>query len=368
MAKQPCFLPHAASSSTVEAFFHVVLLEGSIQVPQSQEVRELKHVQANTHSSSTSLWWIALGAALWGLDGVFIVSLLHHFSSTQIVFLEHALLFLFALPVLIIKRRELRRFNLGDWLAVSFVAFGGSALGSIFFTLAFQYGNVNVILILQKLQPLFAVLLAAWVLRERLKVRYWVLFVVAVVGAYLLTFGFHIPVSHGGTKDFLGGALALAAAALWGGSTVMGKRLVDKASFTTVTALRFAVALPLLTIIVASQHPSVTAMMHAFSLSSVWFNLLYQTLVPSLISLLIYYRGLGRVRASQATLAELAFPATGLFVNWLILHQTFTPGQWLGFVIVWLAIGQLTRMPASVTVARTPATGMQMQAVELAGE
>ncbi len=350
-----------------EALFYVVLLEGSIQVPRSQEVHELKQLQGKSHSSSaSSLWWIAFGAALWGLDGVFIVSLLHHFSSTQIVFLEHTLLFLFAVPVLLVKRRELRRFNLGDWLAVLFIAWGGSALASIFFTLAFQYGNVNVVLILQKLQPLFAVLLAAWMLRERLRIRYWVLFAVAVIGAYLLTFGFQIPVSHAGTKNLLGGVLALTAAALWGGSTVMGKRLVDKASFTTVTALRFAVALPLLTVIVASQQPSVPVMMHAFDIGSVWFNLLYQTLVPSLISLLIYYRGLGHVRASQATLAELAFPATGLLVNWLFLHQTFTPGQWLGFIIVWLAIGQLTRMPASVTVAKP--IGHSRSSVEFAGE
>lgn len=304
--------------------------------------------------SSRSLWWIAFGAALWGLDGVFIVSLLHHFTSTQIVFLEHLLLALFAVPVLLVNRHELRRLNIGDWLSVLFVAWGGSAIASIFFTKAFQYGDTNVVLILQKLQPLFAVLLAAWILKERLRKGYWGLFIVAVLGAYLLTFGFRLPVSHAGVESLMAGGFAIAAAVLWGGSTVMGKRVVEKVSFTTMTALRFAVALPLLAVIVASQHPNTASMLQAFGVGTVWFNLLYQTIVPSLFSLLIYYRGLGKVRASQATLAELAFPATGLLVNWLFLHQTFSVGQWIGFVIVWLAIAQLSRMPGSVVTKRRP--------------
>ncbi|KPV44886.1 DMT family transporter [Alicyclobacillus ferrooxydans] len=311
---------------------------------------------ADGREATRSLWWIALGAGLWGLDGVFIVSLLHHFTSTQIVFLEHLVLAVFAIPILVIHRHELRLLNKGDWLAVVFVAWGGSALASIFFTLAFVYGNVNVVLILQKMQPLFAVLLAAWILKERLRREYWILFVAAVIGAYFLTFGFHFSISKGGLGSLVGGIFALAAAALWGGSTVMGKRLVGKVSFTTVTALRFAVALPLLFVIVVVEHPHPSRMLGAFHVTSVWFNLLYQTLVPSLVSLLIYYRGLGKVRASQATLAELAFPATGLLVNYLFLHQTFTPGQWVGFIIVWLAIAQLSRMPSSVTEKEEVAT------------
>ncbi len=124
-------------------------------------------VQTKRTSSPASIWLIAIGAAMWGLDAVFIVALLHHFTSTEIVLLEHLLLALFAVPVLIWKRHELKRLNGYDWLSVLFVAWGGSALASILFTMAFNYGNANVILILQKLQPVFAVLLAAAILKEQ---------------------------------------------------------------------------------------------------------------------------------------------------------------------------------------------------------
>jgi drug/metabolite transporter (DMT)-like permease len=306
------------------------------------EVFELTAAQTKSRSA---IWWIAIGAAMWGLDAVFIVALLHHFTSTQIVFLEHLLLAFFSIPVLIWKRRELKTLNMGDWLAVLFIAWGGSAIASILFTAGFTYGNANVVLILQKLQPVFAVLLAAWVLKERVRKSYWLVLIAALVGAYFLTFGFHRPGSVGHDGQLTGALLAIGAAVLWGGSTVMGKRLVTKVSFTTVTALRFAIALPLLFTIVSVGHPHWGNMLHALSLTPVLANLLFQTLVPSLISLLIYYRGLHGVRASYATIAELAFPATGILLNWLVLHEVITLGQWVGFAIVWLAVLSLSWAP-----------------------
>lgn len=298
----------------------------------------------NSPNGASGLWLIALGAAMWGLDGVFIVALTHHLTSSQIVFFEHLLLAAFSVPILIVKRHELKRLNKADWLAVLFIAWGGSALASILFTAAFTMGNADVVLIMQKMQPIFAVLLAAWVLKERMPRMYWAFFCMAIVGAYLLTFGFSFPgIAH--AHRWVGAVFALGAAVLWGGSTVMGKRLVGKVSFSTVTGLRFAVALPLLFVIVLAQKPDVGAIGHALALWPVWMNLLFQTLVPSLISLLIYYRGLEGVKASLATLAELAFPATGLLLNWLVLHETITIGQWVGFAVIWLAVIQLSRIP-----------------------
>lgn len=293
--------------------------------------------------SNKGVWSIALGAALWGLDGVFIVALLKHMTSSQIVWLEHLLLFLFAAPVLLWKRHELKQLNLGDWLAVLFIGWGGSAVASILFTAGFTYGNPNVVLLLQKLQPIFVIFLASWMLKERMGKDFYLLLVTALIGAYLLTFGLSAPATGVNSTQLIGSLFAIGAAALWGGSTVMGKRLVSKLSFTTLTALRFFVALPLLTVIVFVKNPDWSNMAQSLSLAPVWGNLLYQTIVPSLFSLLIYYRGLNGVKASYATIAELAFPATGLLVNWLILHQTISLSQWVGFAIVWISVLMLSR-------------------------
>ncbi len=307
----------------------------------------MKSMHAKREAGRGSLWLISCGAALWGLDALFILALQHWFTSIQIVCFEHVLLALYAIPVLIRRRREWMRLGLMDWLAVLFVAWGGSAVASILFNVGLSIGirsdAVNEVLLLQKLQPIFAIFLAAVVLGERVRASYWPWFAVALIGGYVLTFGWTWP-SFAQNLSAWAGVCALGAAFLWGGSTVMGKRVMRKVSFPTMTALRFGAALPLLMALTLLNHPNWARVADGLHHGAVIGNLVYQTVVPSLLSLLVYYRGLGGVKASYATLAELAFPATGLAVNALFLHQTVHLAQWIGFALVWSAVYALSRL------------------------
>lgn len=280
---------------------------------------------------------------MWGLDSVFIVNLLKHVTSTQIVFLEHLLLALVAVPLVWLGRKQLKGLSFRHWGALLFISWGGSAIASILFTQAFMYGNASVVLILQKIQPLFAVLLARVMLRERLPRNYWVFFIVAILGTYLLTFGFTFNLGKLSKTDLIGSLLALVAAGLWGGSTVMGRYLLNEIEFRTMTGARFLFALPFLFVIVCSTGTRWGFMFHSAAVPAAFFNLLFQTLFPSLLSLLLYYKGLSLTKASYATLAELAFPATGLLLNWFVLGSKISISQFIGFVIIWLAVFMIAR-------------------------
>ena len=285
---------------------------------------------------------VAIGAALWGMDSVFLVDLLKYFSSIEIILFEHLLLALFAVPVLWRNREQLRGIGWKGWGALIFISWGGSAIASILFTEAFLYGNASVVLILQKLQPLFAILMAKWILRERLPHRFQWFLSVALLGTYLLTFGFSVPSGLSEIK-IVGSSLAIGAAVLWGGSTVMGRLLLHHMKFETVTAARFLAALPLLLGMVLVSSPNWAQLGRHLIIPAAFLNVLFQALFPSLISLLLYYKGLAKTKASYATIAELAFPATGLVLNWVVLHQGITWGQFAGFALVWLAVFQVAR-------------------------
>jgi drug/metabolite transporter, DME family len=73
-------------------------------------------------------------------------------------------------------------------------------------------------------------------------------------------------------------------------------------------------------------------------------------LIPGLLALLLYYRGLTGTRASYATLAELAFPATAVILNWAVLGVGVSAHQVLGFILLWAAVFVLgylnTKAPA----------------------
>ncbi|WP_159886247.1 DMT family transporter [Paenibacillus puerhi] len=299
------------------------------------------------------IWYVALGATLWGLDPLFRILLLKSFTSAQIVFIEHLLLACYALPVFLMYRRTLLgKLTLGVIGALLFISWGGSAVATMLFTSAFAHGNANAVLLLQKLQPLFAIILARALLKEALPSRFFTYIVLALMGTYLLTFGFSAP-SLGlhdlATQSCL---FSILAALLWGGSTVMGKYLLQKdLSFHLVTSLRFLFAIPLLAVVLFAGGDTWQVQGSGAALTLMAVNLLFQAFFPGLLSMLLYYKGLSSTKAVYATLAELSFPAVGVLINWLAFDQALTLGQLAGFLLIWSTLLLMSRPGQAKTAA-----------------
>jgi drug/metabolite transporter (DMT)-like permease len=280
-------------------------------------------------TSQNGVLWVALGASLWGTDTVLRRPLTQVFSAYQIVFIEHAILTLILFPLF---WRTFRTLTRAQWGAVLFIAWGGSACGTLLFTEAIRIGNPTTAVLLQKTQPIFVVLMARLLLHERLSARSWMWLGIALIAAYLVSFGATVPTEliHHAPPATL---LALAAAVFWAGSTVMGRSALQGMSFQTLTALRIVIALPLLgTLVLVKPHP-----WPPFDPKQA-LSLLAMALVPGLAALMIYYRGLRNTRASLASVAELSFPATAALLNWTVLGAGVTFVQLAGFAWLWAAI------------------------------
>lgn len=288
-------------------------------------------------------WLVVLGAALWGVDPLFRVLLLKTLTSAQIVLLEHVIIGLVMFPVIWKNRRELLGIGWKQVGALLFISWGGSAIATVLFTMGLTNGNLNAVLLLQKLQPLFAIILARLLLKESLPRHFFVLMLMALGGTYLLTFGFTLPIGH--WKEFVqvGSLLSLGAAALWGGSTVMGRMMVGQMKYETVTSLRFILALPLLLVFTWSEGAAWNIPAGTTAIAGVSLNLLGQALLPGLLSLLVYYKGLTTTKASVATLAELSFPMVGVLINWIVFQEFITRPQIVGFVLIWAALFVISR-------------------------
>ena len=272
------------------------------------------------------LLWVALGASLWGTDTLFRRSLPMELPSARIVLLEHLVLCVALAPFAWRGRHEWMKLGARGWAAVLGIAWGGSALASVLFTEAVRAGNPTSAVLLQKTQPVFAALLAGSLLLEPLGRRFWGVLAAALGGAYLVSFGMRVPSGVEGRAA----VLALAAAALWGGSTVLGRFVLGHVSWLTLTALRIFVATPLLVALAAGTEGPVSG--RSFGI------IVTLAAVPGLLALLAYYRGLAGSPASRAAIAELAFPATAALLNWIFLGARVEPAQVAGFTIIWLAI------------------------------
>jgi drug/metabolite transporter (DMT)-like permease len=282
-----------------------------------------------------SVLLVAVGAAMWGTDGILRVPLLEVASPSQIVLLEHLVLLLYSVPAVVLGWRFFRGLGVAQWISLLVIGWGGSALATLLFTTAFAVGNPTVVILLQKTQPLFAIVLAAVLLRERLGWAYWPCFAVAMVGAYLISFGNLDAFAALGSAELLAAALALGAALLWGSSTVLGRLVLKDMPFHALTGARLLLAAPLLAGIVVVQGAA-GGLGAAFT--SEPGRVILLALIPGLLGLLLYYRGLTGTRASYATLAELAFPATAVVLNWTFLGVGVSANQVLGFVLLWGAV------------------------------
>ncbi|KAA2261046.1 EamA family transporter [Solihabitans fulvus] len=286
---------------------------------------------------------MACAAALWGTDGLLRKPLADALPSATVVLWEHAIVVLVLLPWLPRAVRALRACTWRERLAVLAVGAGSSAVATALFTSAFRLGDPITPLVLQKFQPVFAVLAAFLLLGERITARYLVFALPALAGAWLLAFPDPLHVKVAAAQAAL---LALAAAALWAAGTVLGRLLSRRLAPWDLTVLRYAVGLPAAGVVAAAQGVSVVPG---------WDNalgLVLLALVPGLLALSLYYVGLRATPAARATIAELAFPVTAALLGVSLLGARLSGSQWLGFAVVVAAVTALgwhertSRVPA----------------------
>jgi drug/metabolite transporter (DMT)-like permease len=87
--------------------------------------------------------------------------------------------------------------------------------------------------------------------------------------------------------------------------------VLGKLSFTTTTAMRFTLALPVLIVVVVVQSGG-SAFAHYQSSDVLPF--LGIALIPGFLALLLYYRALRSTPATLATIAEMAYPVAATFI------------------------------------------------------
>ena len=296
-------------------------------------------------------WLIAVAAALWGTDGLLRQPLTGQLPAATIVFWEHLLIVVVLVPFLPSAVRAFRAATTRQRVALIVIGAGASAVATVLFTEAFAYGDPVTPLVLQKLQPLIAVVAAALLIGERMHRGYWMFAVPALVGAWLMAFPDPLAAAPQAVAAAL---LAVAAAALWAIGTVLGRMVSVRITSRDVTTLRFAIGLPASAVVLAVQGAPVAVTPAQLG------PLVLLALVPGLLGLALYYIGLRSTAAARATLAELAFPVTAALIGVGLLGTHLQPTQWIGLLVVVAsvaALGLRERSPRPVVAVEPAVTG-----------
>jgi len=302
----------------------------------------------------TGITFIFFACILWAADTLIRYPLLFGGSSAQqIVLFEHLLLVTVVLALFILQRRKINFINSKTMFPFIVIGIFGSALGTLAFTEAFYLANPTVVILLQKLQPLVAVTLAALLLKESISPRFFVWLGLALIGSVLLiwpdiqTLYSSVEAGNvdGSTSVLLGYGLALFAVVSWGSATVFGKKLSsDGLNSIDLMAGRFSFGL-LGMLPFAFMTPSLITSIEVDTLQKI----VILALISGLIGMYFYYQGLKRIPAHWATLAEMLFPVAAIFINWLFLNVGMTQIQLIGAIILIIASTMVqVKLPARV--------------------
>lgn len=281
----------------------------------------------------TGLLLIVLACALWGADTLIRYPLLGQgLSSYQIVLTEHLILVLVFSPLLFKARHVFWSLKVSDLF--SFIVIGGlgSALATLAFTQAFVLVNPSLVILLQKFQPLVAILLARLLLKESLHRGFWPWAMVCLAGGVLISWPDLVGLANldWGPKllkqrYLLGYGLTFVAVISWGSSTVFGKKLVSRGlSEQEVMGGRFVFGLLFLLPFMSSYQSQLN-----FELES-WGKIALMALLSGWLGMFFYYKGLARISAKVCALAEMFFPLCAVCINWFFLDAKLTTLQIIG--------------------------------------
>lgn len=290
---------------------------------------------------------------LWAFDGVLRRSLNTSLPPITIVFFEHLIGFLLLLPFFwpAVKQVVLTK---RIWKLAVIVSLFASLLGTLFFTTALAQTNFipfSVVFLLQKLQPLFAIGIAAILLKEPITKKFLLWAGVAIVAAYFVTFPGGVVQLSAGMGTVLAAILAILAAACWGSATPFSKLLLKEVPVTVATGLRFGLAalfaIPLVFILGKSgslQH------IQASQLGT----LVLIALSTGMVALWVYYQGLSRTRAQVAAIIEMTWPLLAVLLDVILYQTVLAPTQYLAAVIMLMAVWQVTQVAAPNATVEVP--------------
>lgn len=288
--------------------------------------------------------FVIIAASLWGIDGIILRPALYSLPVTIVVLIESGIVVLLLTPFLFKNLFKIKSLSRKEWLAFGGVALFGGAIGTMAITKALffvNYVNLSVVILIQKLQPVFALVLAAILLKERLPKIFFLWAFIAVIGAYIMTFGFSFPNFSTGDKTTIAAALSLIAAVSFSSSTVFSKIGLKNIGYEFATYIRFLFS-TLIMILLVALFGEFNSIANVTTIQIGVFIIIAFTTGGAAIFL--YYFGLKNISASVATICELAFPLTAVLLDYIIHGNVLGVIQWLGVGLLIFSIIKVSQL------------------------
>lgn len=281
---------------------------------------------------------IGISATMWGFDGIVLTPRLFNLKVAFVVFILHLTPFLLMTPFLYKRFPHIKTLNKPEIFSLFMVALFGGSIGTMAIVKALflvNFQSLSIVVLLQKLQPIFAITLAALFLKEKLRRNFIVWAIVALSAGYFLTFGLHLPHFQKDQDTIYASLFAVLAAFSFGSSTVFSKKILGKLDFITATFFRYGLTATLMFFVVLSLG-QLTGFQNITSNNALIIGIISATTGSGAIFL--YYYGLKKVKAIIATIMELFFPMSAVIFDYFINDHVLSTVQWISAGVMIFAI------------------------------
>lgn len=300
---------------------------------------------AVTSPQSQRAAWLALVAltVLWSLNWS-VMKIAMNYSGAFVFSAQRYVLGTVTLFIALAIRGQL--FDRLPWRPTIVIGVTQTAGFQALAQLALVRGGAGKVALLAYTMPFWVVPLAWWWLHERPGPLRWICIALAATGFLCIVSPWQ------GVGDPRSIALAVGAGLSWAIATVVSKRLFEQ--HPTVTPLQLTAWQMLVgTAVLVMFALAVPERPVDWTATYVW-ALLYNGLLSSGLCWMLWALIVQRLSANVSGMTSLAVPSAGVLFAWALLNERPSQAEWIGMVLIGIALVELNFTQRSMTRAPRP--------------
>ncbi|MRH43490.1 EamA family transporter [Aquibacillus halophilus] len=275
--------------------------------------------------------FIAFGASLWGIIGVFVTYLNEiGFTSVQIVAIRTISATIFLVVYVFFKNRRLLKIRVTD--SKYFIGTGIFSIVLFNWCLfsAMEETSISIATILLYTAPAFVTIIARFLFKELFTVRKLLALLITFIGC-----GFVVGVVPATSEpiSFYGLILGLGSGFFYALYSIFGKFALRKYNSLTVTVYTFLFAM-----IAITPFSNLWSVFPLFSTLEVWLYIIGLGFLSTMLAFIFYTIGLNRVESSQASIIATVEPVVASLASFVIFQERLNYWQYFGIILVILAV------------------------------
>lgn len=294
------------------------------------------------------LGFIVTAATCWGFSSVVLLPRLYNLSTDFVVLMQNLVPLAIMSCFMFREYASVLKLPKKDFLLLSIISLFSGVIGILAIVKALflvNFHQLSLVVLVQKIQPVLTIILASIFLKEKVSVRFGLWSTVVLLGIYLITFGFNLPIADEGSVFLLACSLSILSAFSFSINTIASKHLTANIQFPTMIFGRFLMA-TIFSAIICIYSGTIWSFKDMTINNWIIFFVSFITLGP--VSMYIYYYGLKKVKATVSAMGELALPFSVIILDYLINGTCFTFVQWIGsamiiFGILKISTGKIPR-------------------------